>query len=274
MAGHLPILLAAGAAVLLFGRKRRSRPARAGHDPHGGELEAAPAGLNFDTRPLCSPSLGSNEDEDLVGCLSDSELEPRGFEGIAMAQGHPLCWPVVTDHPRGKQASYFTKSGSFRGWWGRNFGAKRKRAEGPDGRHAGNDLAGYQGDVVVAAQDGEIIALLPFYKGTWALYLKTDDGLILNYGEIDNDSWKEFSRRTGDRVSAGEPLARIGHHLMLHFETYRAEPDTEKQIKDIRAEKYNWYGTAADANPGLLDPTQYLVEAQLAQARIDAAINS
>lgn len=274
MPGHLPILIAAGAAVLLLGRKRKSQQTRTAHDPHGGELEPAPADTKFDTRPLCSPLLGSNPDEGVVGCLPESELEPRGFGGIPMAQGSPVCWPVVTEHPRGKQASYFTKSGSFRGWWGRNFGAKRKRPEGPDGRHAGNDLAGYQGDVVVAAQDGEIIAMLPFYKGTWALYLKTDDGLVLNYGEIDKDSWKEFGRRTGDRVSAGESLARIGHHLMLHFETYRAEPDTEVQLKDIRAEKYNWYGTAADANPGLLDPTQYLVEAQLAQARIDASLNS
>lgn len=244
-------------------------PPESHSDIHVGHLEAPPPELVMDERPLCGSSdqlSNPDGDEPAEACLPPSEFAPKGLEGIPMAKGEPQLWPVETDHQWGYQPSYYTAKGKFRGRWGRHFGAKRSRDDGPDQRHAGNDLAGDEGDLVLAVEPGTIMATLPFYKGTWAMYVLTDSGLVLNYGEIDKNSWREFDRSPGDRILPGDPLARIGHHKMLHFETYAAEPDLDQQVKKIRFGHYRWTGDNAAVPKGLLDPTRYLVKAQLANA--------
>lgn len=281
-------------------------------DLHAGELVGSYDDSLVDDRPICSKQLvGGSADEGLtvgVGCLPPAEWEPQGIEGIPMAQGTPERWPVITKHPSGGRASYFTtyvdpETGKvkFRGIWGREFGAvrKSKKTGKKERHHAGVDLAAYgprlrkdgrplKGDVVVAAAPGELFAILPFYNGTDAIYQRTDDGLIINYGEVDpsssleflgadaykalrNTSWAtEGLQPPAVRVLAGEPIARIGHHIMLHMEIYRKESDPAAQLQAIRKEHYRWLYEELPPD-GLLDPTEYLVKAELAQGLLDDA---
>jgi hypothetical protein len=204
-----------------------------------------------------------------------------------MAPGQPRRWPVVSNDPPSYFGvpSYYTKNKEFRGKWGRHFGTAREDKDGTVRRHAGVDLAGNRGDVVVAMQPGELLVVLPFYNGTEALYQLTEEGVIINYGEIEPGSpfefiadayWKLKPDELGIPatlqgrsvpIRAGDPIARIGHHEMLHAETYRAEPKLADQIVAIRNGHYRWL--TPEAPSGLLDPTEYLVKAELAQNLVD-----
>jgi murein DD-endopeptidase MepM/ murein hydrolase activator NlpD len=195
-------------------------------------------------------------------CTPEEDLEPKQRTPVEFAEGGPRpLWPVKTDAKRKLAVSYQDVRGKWHGRWGRAFGAPRKRKGGGDRVHAGIDLFGDPGDPVVATESGVVIAELPFYKGTSALYLETDSGVIVNYGELDRNSWRDFGVKVGDRVDPGDKLARIGlsddGSHMLHLETY--EPYVT--VKEIRQGKMQWEGTS-DPPDGLLDPTRYLVRAQ------------
>jgi len=192
---------------------------------------------------------------------SSSASAPRGpsvrlVDGVPLARGGAPTWPVLTKHPQRFEVGHVTLAGEKVGNQSRRFGASR------DGRHhAGVDLYGYEGDVVVAAEPGVVTAVDPsWHLGAGALYLFTDSGLTLNYGEVASGSWAAFGIGPGSRVARGQKLARIGcmrhgddggcESHMLHFETYQGRRTT-----NIR-----WMSGAA-APAELRDPTAYLLRA-------------
>ena len=158
---------------------------------------------------------------------------------IRYAQATGKYWPIRTKHPRGRHVS-------LRG--SRSFLAPR--AEGAR-YHMGVDLYGKNGDIVCATEKGRIVSAYHFYRGTYALFLQTDTGPAINFGELKKDSWEEFSVSVGDVVYAGQIIGRVGKmrvSSMCHFEMY------EKGT--IRNKRWR---TSDDPPPALLDPRAYLV---------------
>jgi hypothetical protein len=262
--------------------------------------EAEPEGLDYDHDPPCrlptqpwnTPgepvAIGLEGAGDEPGfCIPPSELEPRpatqvtgrpnpGFD-VAFADGAPRPgWPLDTSSDQRLKVSYQDVRGKWHGKWQREFGSQRKSKDKKTGAtygrvHVGMDLNANVGDIVYAPEDGEVIAALPFYKGLGAVYLLTDSGLIVNLGELEMGSWTKYGIRTGSnnvRVQQGDPLGRVGRSIepdgkagthMLHVETYT--PDTT--IADIRGKKMRWIA-GEPPPPGVLDPTRWLVRAQIA----------
>lgn len=92
--------------------------------------------------------------------------------------------------------------------------------------HYGVDIANVPDTPILAAADGEIIEAGPASGfGLWVRE-KLDDGTILVYGHMD-----DFSVHAGQRVKAGEQIARMGNRgestgYHLHFEVW--EPGGKK----------------------------------------------
>ncbi len=216
--------------------------------------------------PVAAGLEGDEPDDGGGFCIAPSELVPKAKTEAAFAQGGPRPrWPLKTKAKRKLQVSYQDVRDKWHGRWGRHFGASRANKEGDKRIHVGVDLFADPGDEVVATEDGEILAILPFYKGTSAVYLLTDSGLIVNYGELEPSSWTKYGIRGGigtqQRVSAGDTLARVGLSTdgshMLHIETY--EPTVS--VDEIRQGIMRWpKGEPPPA--GMLDPSEYLVRAQ------------
>lgn len=86
--------------------------------------------------------------------------------------------------------------------------------------HYGVDIANVPDTPIVAAADGEIIEAGPASGfGLWVRE-KLDDGTILVYGHMD-----DFSVHAGQRVKAGDQIARMGNRgestgYHLHFEVW------------------------------------------------------
>jgi len=232
-------------------------------------VEDEPADIEYDE--FDAPCIGPEDPDDAAAlsapasefCTLPSELEPRKKTDVEFAVGGDRPkWPIDTNAKRKLQVSYQDVRGKWHGRWGREFGATRKsKKTGAERVHVGVDLFADPGDVIVATEGGQVLAALPFYKGTGALYLLTDGGVIVNYGEIERGSWRDFDVAAGTRVKAGDELGRVGvsddGSHMLHVETY-APGVTVEQIR--RGEMQWWKG---DAPPlGILDPTRYLVRAQ------------
>ena len=135
----------------------------------------------------------------------------------------------------------------------RHFLAARSGANGAR-YHVGIDLFGDFHDLIVACESGTILNFQPFYHGVWKLFLQCDSGLVINYGEVDERSLKDFNLKPGDRVQAGQPLARIGRmsggSSMLHFETY--PPGTRDNVRFWAADPPSQLGK-------IRNPTQYLL---------------
>lgn len=170
---------------------------------------------------------------------------------FAMGPSKPK-WPVITKHSRGKEVPYLKKDGKYVGNAARSFGAIREDGER---RHVGIDLYCNAGDVVVACESGKIVNTQNFLGPTKAILLQGNSGIVTLYGEVKNNSWKEFNVDEGSIVKAGDPIARIGVNdadtYMLHFETY-----TKGTLKN-----QSWpSGTAPD--PSMRNPTKYLLQAK------------
>lgn len=234
--------------------------------------EQPPEGLVFDDRAPCyTPpgpgwaqgvgSMPQGEDEDGAYCILPSDLEPspRTSRAFAVGADRPL-WPLKVRPMDEKKVrvAYQDVHKRFRGQWGRHFGSGRKNEDGTSRFHAGIDLAAVPGDVVQAMEDGQVVAILPFHLGSWAIYIRHDSGLLVNYGEVEKGSWDV---KVGDDVTAGQPIARIGTMYggssMLHLETFAGDTP----IASIREGEMQW---SADepAPESLLDPSKYLVQAQ------------
>jgi murein DD-endopeptidase MepM/ murein hydrolase activator NlpD len=158
-------------------------------------------------------------------------------------------WPIVTSHSSRFTVSYRTLGGKIIGNGARRFMAKRGDAK----YHVGIDVYARHGDPVVACESGQIVNLYHFYHGAYAMIVQCDTGLVINYGEIAKNSWKEFGLAEGARIKKGQPIARIGTmsggSSMLHFETYMRPSRTNER----------YFG--GDAGP-ILNPTYYLLRAR------------
>lgn len=241
---------------------------------HGEDITPTPPGtIQFSGHPEahCPPeqpdkaSFFEGADPEPAFCIPDPfvvpEYRPREEHAPWPTLPASSTWPVQTKHGLRLVTSYFTEDGKLRGRWGRQFGAGR---EDDADRHAGVDLAGEEGDIVVAPQAGTIVAILPFYHGTWAVYLRTADDNIINLGEIRKLSWREFGIKPGMQVEEGQPVARIGlmrKSTMLHVEIYDGTGVSDEDlVKAIRSGYFQW---PAEKEPpaGLLDPSPYLLQA-------------
>lgn len=291
-AGGLGLAAGAASVALCAARppKRDVSPSPEDPDAEPWELEAAlvaPVGgevLDDPDEVPDEPAVGSGSPDDLcfsgerIGnpeptyCILDPlsvpELRPVD-RGAPQAPVPPSSrWPVKTRAPGRLVTSYLSESG-WRGYSGRAFGALRERDDGPDARHAGVDLFAAEGDLVVAPEDGRVIAVLPFYHGAWAVYLRTADDRVLNLGEVAPKSHREFGVRPGAVVKAGDPMARIGrmhNSSMLHFETYDASGlSDEEMVEMIRTGQMQWNDEAPPAR--VRDPSSYLLVAGARQWR-------
>ena len=160
-------------------------------------------------------------------------------------------WPLPSDS---RERSERYASGSY--VWARrrvteDFGDPRPfMAANPTRHHAGEDLRGARGAIVVATEPGVIATIdRDWYKTnagevTGMVLVQHDSGITIAYGEIDPAS---VLVHEGDRVIAGQPLGSIGATEMLHLEIYRGAVR--------RTWQWPWDGPVPDA---LLDPTRYL----------------
>ena len=159
-----------------------------------------------------------------------------------------LFWPIRTTNSRGRLVSYKNVHGKIHGNGSRRFLASR---QGGARYHVGIDLYCNHKDIVVACEDGTIVNHYPFYAGTHCLFVQNDSGTVINYGEVEKGSWSEFHLTKGSRVTAGEPIARVGRMTkssMCHFEMYTA------------GSKRNQRWKPGQKRPrGLLNPTKYLL---------------
>lgn len=166
---------------------------------------------------------------------------------FALPTAAAQCWPVLTHDRGGREVAYRGVSGKIYGRAGRRFLADRT-----DGRyHVGVDLWGEAGDVIVACEDGEIVNHYHFYNNVHALFEQCDSGLVINYGEVKPDSWREFGVQKGSRVKTGQPIARVGqmtNSAMCHFEMYAKGTTVNHR-----------YYKGANPPKELLNPTQYLL---------------
>ena len=159
-------------------------------------------------------------------------------------------WPTITNHSKKFVVSYRTVTGSMVGNGARRFMVDRS---GNGKYHVGIDLYSYPDDPILAMENGTIVNHYHFYHGSYALIVQCDSGLVINYGEVKKNSWKEFGLAKGSRVKRGRPIARVGlmsgGSHMLHFETYMPPTKNNKR----------YHG--GDAGP-ILNPTYYLLRAQ------------
>lgn len=124
--------------------------------------------------------------------------------------------------------------------------------------HAGIDILAPRGAVVVATEDGQIVATQRFNgPNAHAILLQTNSGPVILYGEVEPGSWREFGLKIGAWVKKGQPIARVGINpggsTMLHFEAYKRGTTTN----------HRWYQNQ-NPPPQLLDPTNYLSAAAAA----------
>lgn len=232
--------------------------------------EPEPADIVYDQRlPCVAPPMGPTDEAE--GCIHPKDIEPQGFEDVPFSRGIAQpAWPVLSRHSRALQVSYVDVRNKWHGKWGREFGSSRKSKENGEiikRHHAGVDLFGNEGDTVVAMEDGVIVGIFSFHHGSWAMYVLNDTGDVINYGEIEKYSWRPFGIDVGSRVRRGQKIARLGKMLtdtMLHVEAYAAsDGDIDQLVDDIRHERMRW--VKGDPYPeNLLDPTHYLIDAQLA----------
>jgi murein DD-endopeptidase MepM/ murein hydrolase activator NlpD len=233
------------------------------------EGEEMPSEDDYDDRLPCNSEeealsvaiLG----EDAAGCLLPNAVEQRKNTDVpdAPVPANAPTWPVRVNRQKDVRVSYQDVRGKWHGRWGRHFGAGRKKKDGSGGRHhAGIDLAGDTGDTVVAARAGVVEAILPFTRGTWAVYVRSPDGTLINYGEVEKGSWRQYDVSVGTELEPGDPIAVVGAQSeggahMLHFEFY----DASATIEEIRAGGMQW-PLEQPAPPALRDPTKFLLAAQ------------
>lgn len=135
----------------------------------------------------------------------------------------------------------------------RRFGAHRR------GRaHAACDLYFPEGTTIHAITAGSVVrGPYAFYQGTFALEI--DHGTFLaRYGEIQQSTFV----REGDRVTAGQPIARVGNLIgitnsMLHLELYDKSAHGPLTVAAAQSARH------ADGRPfmrrrDLIDPTPRL----------------
>jgi murein DD-endopeptidase MepM/ murein hydrolase activator NlpD len=139
----------------------------------------------------------------------------------------------------------------------RCFGSRRS---GGKRAHAGCDLYAPVGTTIHAIASGTVtLGPYAFYDGTYAL--EVDHGSFLaRYGEIQKNSLV----KAGDRVEAGQPIAKVGKLLsmktsMLHLELYDKSATGPLTVKN-NSTKRNAKGVPFMRRGDLMDPTKRLNE--------------
>ncbi len=125
--------------------------------------------------------------------------------------------------------------------------------------HAACDLYTAFGTWIHAVSDGDVIAgPYPFYCETYALEVH-HGSFIARYGEIQRSAMV----RVGERVRAGQPIARVGHLVgiqvasdMLHLELYRGNMSGPLTV--LSGGKVREDGVPFLRRGDLMDPTPYL----------------
>lgn len=159
---------------------------------------------------------------------------PNNLDGLPDA---PLptgtyYWPLKNPRTTKVYSGDFLKKNSDHTY--RHIGAGRdKQSSGKYNRvHAGVDLFGKSGDVVVACESGKIVNFYRFYGFTrhdkttgavWSVIVQNDSGTVINYGEVNSNSNTTYNWKVGDRLEAGDEFAvleKMRDDSMLHFETY------------------------------------------------------
>ena len=160
----------------------------------------------------------------------------------------------------GGGSKFFPLSRIFSESWTRgagSFGASR------GGRaHAGCDLYAPLGTWIHAIADGEVtLGPYYFYAGTYALEVQHGD-FVARYGEIQKDT----PVRKGDKVKAGQRIARVGHLVninvksdMLHLELYKGTGSGALTVKGEASAKRS-DGTPFQRRKDLMDPTPLLAQ--------------
>lgn len=194
--------------------------------------------------------------------------EPARFLDAPFARlsTRDALWPVRTTHPRRAEIAHRAADGTLHGEMSRTFGAARS---GGRRHHVGIDLFCHLGDPVVAVAEGVVANVFQFtgrpgdgLLPTDCLLLQTDEGLVVNYGEIESRSAAARAATIGRRVRRGEELGRIGlvtsTKAMLHFETYaRGSTVTAR-----------WMDGTPRPEP-LLDPTLFLLALRQVSPPVD-----
>lgn len=221
--------------------------------PNIEDLDDAPPLLGAESKPWKS-----------IDPLTDPNFSPIN-RGVDLAPvGQDTAWPIVTKHPSRLVTSYKGQAGWY-GYSGRAFKSKREDEDGAVRLHAGVDLFGNEGDLVMAPENGDVLTILPFHHGTWAVYIITKDRRVINLGEIEKDSWKEFKVSPNISIKKGDGVGRIGRQkygsTMIHFEMYDAYNLTNDEIiQKIRNSEFRWI-SEQDVPKYLYDPTAYLLKA-------------
>lgn len=140
----------------------------------------------------------------------------------------------------------------------RSFGSNRSNG----GRaHAGCDLYFKRGTWIYAIGDGTVTrGPYPFYCATFALEIDHGD-FLARYGEIQATT----TVKEGDRVQAGQQIARVGHLVglqvpsdMLHLELYDKSASGPLTITDTARSKKRSDGIPFMRRKDLIDPTARL----------------
>lgn len=210
----------------------------------------------------------------VIDPLADPKFRPvEGLAPLAERSAGDAEWPVKTKHRRRLVTSYWTADG-IRGAWGREFGTQRTSEDGTKRRHVGVDLFANADDVVIAPEKGRIMAILPFKTGTWAVYMRLPDDRVVNLGEVQKLSWREFKVKPGMEVAKGQALARVGKmgtKSMLHVEMFDGKGISDEDLTEqIRGGDMRWLDKMPPAR--VLDPSAYLVDAAARTYRSDQDI--
>ena len=145
----------------------------------------------------------------------------------------------------------------------RGFGSNRNNGRRA---HAGCDLYFEKGTWIYAIADGTVTrGPYPFYCETFALEVDHGD-FLARYGEIQ----KTTIVKEGDRVHAGEQIAKVGHLIgiqvpsdMLHFELYDKTASGPLTITDANRSKKRSDGIPFMRRTDLIDPTSQLTQWQV-----------
>lgn len=147
---------------------------------------------------------------------------------------------------------------------GRNTAREFYAFRGVDRLHAAIDLYGNAGDQVVAIQDGIFLyTIVNFLGNTSAMYIQhtiDQPNLIFVYGEVAKYSWTTFNLKIGDKVKAGQVIAKLGitpgGSSMLHCETWGLGVTG---IKNRLHSSFRSWKKGGQPPKYVLNPTKYLL---------------
>ena len=201
--------------------------------------------------------VGKRTWRELVAILEGDDVD----EGDETSTSPSVAAIPVTSAPANGQFFFPFKEKDFptQDWIQgiRCFGARRS---GGRRAHAGCDLYAPVGTTIHAITSGTVtLGPYAFYDGTYAL--EVDHGTFLaRYGEIQ----KNAVVKAGDRVAAGQPIAKVGKLLsmknsMLHLELYDKSATGSLTVKN-KLTKRTAKGVPFMRREDLIDPTKRLNE--------------